>query len=307
MLWTSDTPFTYSSLPAASSDVVTPSDKDYEEHRIRVLRLEGVSLRRRIPRCDLRIKGIQLGDNSRLDIRALSYIHGRENQDCEIFVNGKAFRVSQNLYDGLEVLSRDRKRWGHLWVDQICINNADSMERSRQVKSMGEIYRRAQEVVVWLGMGLVSDHLAVDLIQRVYAEEQASGSKVDITSDGLDILRSFIQNPYFDRLWAVQELVLGQNITVLVGDRQLRWDEMIAVYSKHIFYPHISSLHESTDECTSLQRISIARTQRTVLDIFDVINGFCKYSCTDARDHLFGLLGLLNDRSDGKKLALTVD
>lgn len=51
----------------------------------------------------------------------------------------------------------------------------------------------------------------------------------------------------------------------------------------------------------------MARTQRTVLDIFDVINGFCKYSCSDPRDHLFGLLGPIDRQSEGTKLSLKVD
>jgi hypothetical protein len=172
---------------------------------------------------------------------------------------------------------------------------------------MGEIYRQAKEVVVWLGKGLLSDSLAVDIILRTFETELQSGNKAELTSDALDLLRSFIRNPYFTRLWAVQELVLGRDIILLVGDRELTWNTMISVYSNHIFNPHPSSLRDIPDYCPSLQRISMARTQQSVLDIFDVVNGFCKYDCTDPRDHLFGLLGILNSREDGQRLCLTVD
>jgi len=41
-----------------------------------------------------------------------------------------------------------RTRW--LWVDAVCINQDDVEEMNTQVQMMGEIYRAAERVVVWL-------------------------------------------------------------------------------------------------------------------------------------------------------------
>jgi hypothetical protein len=38
-----------------------------------------------------------------------------------------------------------------LWVDAVCINQQDNREKSRQVAMMGEIYKRASQVLTWLG------------------------------------------------------------------------------------------------------------------------------------------------------------
>ena len=38
-----------------------------------------------------------------------------------------------------------------LWIDAICINQADIAERADQVQMMGEIYRRCESCLVWLG------------------------------------------------------------------------------------------------------------------------------------------------------------
>lgn len=100
-------------------------------------------------------------------------------------------------------------------------------------------------------------------------------------------------------MWAVQELVLAQSIVLLIGDREVSWNALIAVYSKHVVNQKWSSLRDITDDCTSLQRISIARTQRTILGIFDVLNGFCNYKCFDSRDHLFALYGLIGGDVNG--------
>jgi hypothetical protein len=40
-----------------------------------------------------------------------------------------------------------------LWVDAICINQQDNMEKTRQLALMGHIYKQAARVVVWLGPG----------------------------------------------------------------------------------------------------------------------------------------------------------
>lgn len=40
-----------------------------------------------------------------------------------------------------------------LWIDALCINQADVEERSHQVSFMDEIYREAHTVLIWLGPG----------------------------------------------------------------------------------------------------------------------------------------------------------
>jgi hypothetical protein len=38
-----------------------------------------------------------------------------------------------------------------LWIDAICINQADIVERGHQVQMMGDIYRQRDEALIWLG------------------------------------------------------------------------------------------------------------------------------------------------------------
>jgi len=38
-----------------------------------------------------------------------------------------------------------------LWIDAICLNQADNEEKSVQVQLMGEIYSQARKVHIWLG------------------------------------------------------------------------------------------------------------------------------------------------------------
>jgi hypothetical protein len=44
----------------------------------------------------------------------------------------------------------DRKRL--IWADAVCINQADDEEKSWQVRMMGDVYRNADRVLIWLGL-----------------------------------------------------------------------------------------------------------------------------------------------------------
>lgn len=98
--------------------------------------------------------------DSRVGFEALSYSWGDPTPKHMITCNGKDIRIAGNLHDALQQFQQDG---GHplLWADALCINQADLDEKSEQVQLMGEIYKAASEVVVWLGMEKPSDRNGV--------------------------------------------------------------------------------------------------------------------------------------------------
>ena len=86
----------------------------------------------------------------RPDYEALSYVWGSCNDRKSISLNGMEFAVTANLFIALRYLRRqDKPRT--VWVDAVCINQADASERGGQVARMGDIYRQATKVVIWVG------------------------------------------------------------------------------------------------------------------------------------------------------------
>lgn len=87
---------------------------------------------------------------------ALSYVWGPPDTSQSIVVNGQSFKVSANL---LNFLKSHRRRCTDnpelrkmpLWIDNVCINQADTKERSHQVSLMKSIYQNASMVISWLG------------------------------------------------------------------------------------------------------------------------------------------------------------
>jgi hypothetical protein len=67
-----------------------------------------------------------------------------------ISLNGRTFFVTQGVYQALRELRLEGKE-RVLWIDALCINQADHLERQEQVQQMHQIYENAVQVMVWLG------------------------------------------------------------------------------------------------------------------------------------------------------------
>jgi hypothetical protein len=52
----------------------------------------------------------------------------------------------------------------NIWVNTICIDQSNIVERNVQVGIMRDIYIQASNVLVWLGEETDDSHLALDLI-----------------------------------------------------------------------------------------------------------------------------------------------
>ena len=99
-----------------------------------------------VPVC--RLEGHDL--SKRLNYRCLSYVWGDAHDKRTIFLNGQTFEVTANLYTALCQLRHNGER-KHIWIDAICINQADAVEKTAQVQMMADIYSRTEEVLIWLG------------------------------------------------------------------------------------------------------------------------------------------------------------
>jgi hypothetical protein len=87
---------------------------------------------------------------------------------CEIGCNNDSLLVTANCEAALREL-RDPSETTKLWIDSICIDQSrDAVEeRNTQVALMGEIYKCAKRVVVWLGKSDIRIRLALDLVREI--------------------------------------------------------------------------------------------------------------------------------------------
>jgi hypothetical protein len=87
---------------------------------------------------------------------------------CEIECNGDSLLVTANCEAALREL-RDPSETTKLWIDSICVDQSRKAvkERNTQVALMGEIYKCAKRVVVWLGKSDIRIRLALDLVMEI--------------------------------------------------------------------------------------------------------------------------------------------
>jgi hypothetical protein len=78
-------------------------------------------------------------------------------------VDDQIMLVTESLHQALMRLRHDPSI-NFLWVDALCINQADDKEKSQQVQRMRSIYKAAKMVYAWLGPAtLESEQLMLDL------------------------------------------------------------------------------------------------------------------------------------------------
>lgn len=120
-------------------------------HQVRLLRC--VPGRQGRPRT-YQLVVVPLAELKSLCYRALSHTWGPargRGQVQKIAVDGQPFFIRRNLADFLSTAA-SKNKYGLFFVDAVCINQLDDQERQCQAKEMARVFRFANEVVAWLGM-----------------------------------------------------------------------------------------------------------------------------------------------------------
>ncbi|MCJ1475418.1 hypothetical protein MMC13_004080, partial [Lambiella insularis] len=171
---------------------------------------------------------------------ALSYVWGNPDVTLPVRVGNHVLDITTNLESALWHL-RSQEVARMLWIDAICIDQRNVEEKSQQVALMRDIYSRAKMVLVWLGPGSETGYRALDLLQlfshgQHYYEMPIFGTLRKGTFlndptrlDDFKLLQYLAENPWWQRVWVVQEVALARNLTIHLGDRTVTWEDLEAV------------------------------------------------------------------------------
>ena len=94
---------------------------------------------------------------------ALSYVWGAGYGDHQVECEGRSLPVTRNCIEALRQLRCSEARI--LWIDAVCVDQGNSEGRSQQVRRMREIYGKAHQVVVWLGVRPADSGLGIEVVQ----------------------------------------------------------------------------------------------------------------------------------------------
>jgi hypothetical protein len=161
-----------------------------------------------------------------LKYTALSYVWGDPTITEHVVINGKALAITVNLYSALwHLRQHDQSAKIHFWIDAICINQADHLERNHQVDMMGQIYRDADQVIAWLGPEQIygednDSAYAMSSLASILAESEASYYNTPGTvgdTRGLKAIYKILLRPYWNRIWVIQEIALAREVVLFCG------------------------------------------------------------------------------------------
>jgi hypothetical protein len=270
---------------------------DSEKHQIRLLKLRNSS-EHTVDYCL-----ITFDFESAPSYVALSYTWGDERPTGSVSIDSKEFEIRMNLLNFLRTYEAD----DYLWIDQISIDQSNSEERSHQVKMMWKIYSRCDYVLVWLQNETTctpsTKQAALDFNNGVQSYlkhgRREDGSSDDKKSFDWPTL-ALLHNPYFDRLWIVQELLLNKHVRVLVeGNVWISWESLRT--KREELGDKIQKILPSTSRMVDAQlwrHIFDRHTDVSVTDYTTINVGlFCDKKCQDPRDKVYGFMALVQPSS----------
>jgi hypothetical protein len=152
-------------------------------------------------------------DAARDQYEALSYVWGAPHADKQTISLETGTLV---VWPNLEVVLRSIRSNTHnrtIWVDALCIDQANYNERTEQIQLMAEIYSYAHTVLAWLGTSTAHSALGMEVLSFLTGDEpfDTNAPWSRFTPDQIvQALNDILERVYFRRMWVVQETALGQ-------------------------------------------------------------------------------------------------
>lgn len=251
---------------------------------------------------------------------AISYAWGDPGNPVAVKVNGSMLCVRQNCAYALwQAWLHFRK--ARIWIDSICINQSNNAEKSLQVAIMGDIYSKAEQVLICIGRSADDSDFFMQNVCKLY--EWLSSSNVlkrqygRVRSRALahdeDYWPRLIQahdelcnRAYWQRVWIVQEVALAKKGILLCGRQWLLWKAFMAksdieprIRTKELMAtnsvrPRVRTTRPRWPSSLVKPRptFGVFELEKTVLaDAFDFM---CDRLCSDPRDRLYALLQMID-------------
>lgn len=190
---------------------------------------------------------LPLTEDEHVDFFALSYVWGDPTVTKPITLNGEPFEVTTNLYSALDQLRSSVNGFTEkfVWIDAICINQADIPEKERQIPRMADIYRFTSKALGWLGPvdSPKDDSAEDDAFEHNVSEDEAFENEAfaddafedDVSDDDISDDEAFADEAF------------GHDVS--------EDDAVEKIFSVAVFFNEILADHMADEPSSSIQRI----------------------------------------------------
>ena len=252
---------------------------------------------------------------------------GGYKPDGEILLDGQAVTLGAELRDALtRVRLPDKDRL--IWIDALCIDQLNIIERNAHVRNMGIIYEKANHVVIWLGENIMAiedafftvNHLN-QIIQSYEDMELHSGAirryflaDPEVRKMRWDALAGLTHRAWFGRVWVLQEIVNAKKATIYASDISIDWQLFASVLNWLHEFTMDSPIYARGDldaipTIKMIQRLFALKAdpeKPPLPSLIEVLSDtrFCKSSFPI--DKVYGVLGMVS-REEAKKIEINYD
>ena len=246
---------------------------------------------------------------------------------CPIACNGQTVLVTENLFHFLRILAQGPSP-GLWWIDALCINQDNVVERNEQILKMREIYTTAISVMVWLGDADEYTVPALELLNKLgaIAQEKDGWKRLsendplapdDVRDEGTfgftidpsnwKALKELYARRWFARVWIHQEIFMAQHTVYGCGNYSVDEEKLLTI-AYHIAvspWAKYRGFTAAIDEYAQVSGLWIGSVDYVIvaLDRMRLFNAnyesklqhaFNRYrgsKSTDPRDKVYALLG----------------
>ena len=235
-----------------------------------------------------------------------------------------SLNITESLFLALQRFRLEYHQVRYLWAGAVCINQEDKIEKVKQVILMGDIYRSAQNVLIWLGLGDDYSGNFINTKERIAAQanhygiqravdgpilgnwagltpptgavkEALENLSIEYDGSGSD---TFYSLPWFSRMWIVQELALARSAHLFYGESDISWDDfMLAAHVDYRSVQRVTKMNLRLPYNFSyvirlVEGIRHFKNQQLAVKLFHFLSTFRRSNCSDARDRLYSMLSL---------------
>jgi hypothetical protein len=206
-----------------------------------------------------------------------------------------------------------------LWVDQLCIDQENIEEKTKQVQFMSTIYTKCTRCIAWVGevrddVPLEDAETAVQLLEYMSAAyysahpddvpmPPAVQTNFQAAIKALGGI-TFDENDWWGRIWTVQEAALPDDVHLQWGPLEISWhvlDTAQRAWSgvlprefNDLIWNGPAGGAVFNSLAAHLHWLNLARDR--IDDFFRLIQHYRVRRASDPRDKIYGLLGLCDPR-----------
>jgi nucleoside phosphorylase len=257
-----------------------------------------------------------LDQDSMIPYEALSYASGTKRITQHIIANGKKLLIASDLHYALYNLRKPAED-RILWVDAICIDGTNMMERGHHARHMGDIFKQAERALFWLGEPTDNANVLLDSLSEL--QQKAIDTRVKLPQlheKWMELWKEInyeknrlyselsdtyfygyvylIHSGWFKRIWALQELSNARTALFCCGTRSIGW-QIFSLAPRLVGYYVCGPARPACDLIPGPLGRSSWNTEAS---LYTLLRRFRGSKAQDPRDLVYAVVGISSDAKD---------